>query len=206
MSDSRKVHWQSVYGEKDPTEVSWFQPVPDKSLRLIQRTGARHSDPILDAGGGASTLVDHLLGEGYQDVSVLDISGIALARSRARLGESAERVNWIEADVTKFEPSRRYYVWHDRAVFHFLTEAEDRHRYVDVVRRALQPNGHFVLSTFGPEGPLRCSGLDIRRYGVEQLRELFGATFELRDYELEEHRTPTGSKQQFLYSWWKAGT
>lgn len=204
MSVDRRTHWQRVYGEKEPTEVSWYQPVPQVSLRLIRSTGVRHSDSILDVGGGASTLVDHLLSEGYEDVSVLDVSGLALERSRARLGESAEKVAWIESDVTEFEPRRSYTLCHDRAVFHFLTEADDRDKYLDVICRALQPGGHFVLATFGPKGPLRCSGLEIRRYDIEQLQNHFGTKFSLQSHNIDDHLTPMGSTQQFLYSWWQA--
>lgn len=204
MSESRRTHWQQVYANKEPTEVSWYQPVPEKSLQLIRATGTLRSDSILDIGGGASTLIDHLLEEGYEDVSVLDVSAKALERSRVRLNDSAAKVCWIESDVTEFEPSRRYALCHDRAVFHFLTESADRDKYIDVICRALQPRGHFVLATFGPQGPLRCSGLEIRRYGIEQLQELLGAAFKLCHYELDDHRTPMGSAQQFLYSWWQA--
>lgn len=203
MSEIIRTHWQHIYIEKEPAEVSWYQSVPEKSLQLTRSTGVEQSDPILDAGGGDSTLVDHLLGEGYADISVLDISGKALERARARLGDAAREVIWIESDVTKFKPSRRYALWHDRAVFHFLTEPADRDRYIDVVGRALQPGGHFVLATFGPRGPERCSGLEIRRYGVEQLQDLLGTRFMLRSHEFNEHQTPTGSTQQFLYSWWQ---
>lgn len=160
----------------------------------------------MDIGGGTSTLVDSLLDEGYTDISVLDISGRALERSRERLGDRAGKVKWIESDITEFEPARSYLLWHDRAVFHFLTKSEDRDRYVDRLCRALQSRGYFVLATFGPEGPLRCSGLDIRRYGIEQLQDMLGDSFELRGHELEEHETPMGSTQQFLYSWWQSRT
>lgn len=204
MVNDRRTHWQQVYREKDPTEVSWYQPVPDKSLQLIRSTGVRHDDAILDAGGGASTLVDRLLDEGYTDLSVLDISRHALDRSRTRLGERAGKVEWIESDVTEFEPDRRYSLWHDRAVFHFLTEMADRDKYVAVMRRALIPGGYLVLATFGPQGPKRCSGLDIRRYDIETLQELLGASFRLCRYEIDEHATPMGSIQQFLYSSWQA--
>lgn len=202
MANDRRTHWQRVYREKDPTEVSWYQPVPEKSLQLIRSTGVRRDDAILDAGGGASILVDHLLDEGYSDLSVLDISGHALQRSRARLGELAGNVSWIEADVTEFEPLRPYALWHDRAVFHFLTDLHDRDKYIAVICRALQPGGYFVLATFGPQGPERCSGLEIRRYDIKELQELFGAHFTLCSYELDVHSTPTGATQQFLYSSW----
>lgn len=204
MSESEKTHWQRVYRDKDPTAVSWYQPVPQKSLQLIRSTRIARDASILDAGGGAATLVDHLEEEGYTDISVLDISGKALEKSRARLGNLAGAVTWIESDVREFEPSRQYALWHDRAVFHFLTESGDRDKYIEVVCRALQPKGHLVLATFGPQGPKRCSGLDVQRYGVEQLQKLIGGRFNLRGHELDEHETPTGSAQQFLYSWWQA--
>lgn len=204
MVNDRRSHWQHVYREKDPTEVSWYQPVPEKSLQLIRSTGVRHDDAILDAGGGASLLADHLLDEGYTDLSVLDISGHALERSRARLGELAGKIEWIVSDLTEFDPDRRYALWHDRAVFHFLTDFDDRDKYIAVICRALQPGGYFVLATFGPQGPERCSGLEIRRYGVEELQELFDAQFTLCSHELDVHATPKGSTQQFLYSSWQA--
>lgn len=204
MSETRRMHWQRVYDEKMPAEVSWYQPVPDKSLQLIRGTGLARNEPVLDVGGGASTLVDHLHADGYTDITVMDISGRALELARARLGESADAINWIESDVTAFEPQRRYALWHDRAAFHFLTDAADRDRYIDVAERALKQGGYFVLATFGPEGPERCSGVEIRRYGIEQLQELFGGGFKLGGYELDQHVTPMGSAQQFLYSWWQA--
>ena len=204
MSETRRMHWQRVYDEKMPAEVSWYQPVPDKSLQLIRGTGLARNEPVLDVGGGASTLVDHLHADGYTDITVMDISGRALELARARLGESADAMNWIESDVTAFEPQRRYALWHDRAAFHFLTDATDRDMYIDVAERALKPGGYLVLATFGPEGPERCSGVEIRRYGIEQLQELFGGGFKLRGYELEQHITPMGSTQEFLYSWWQA--
>ena len=197
------THWEQVYAGKEPTEVSWFQPVPEKSLQMIQRTGIATSEPVIDAGGGASTLVDNLLIEGFTDLTVLDISAKALDRSRERLGDGAANVEWIVADVTEFQPQRRYALWHDRAVLHFLTENEDRERYVEAVRRTLRPGGHLLLATFGPQGPLRCSGLEIRRYDVERLRKLLEPGFELRDHEIDDHETPGGSSQQFLFSWWQ---
>jgi len=204
LTEQRKSHWEQVYGTKQATEVSWFQPVPEKSLELIRATGIEHEQAILDAGGGASTLVDNLLAEGFVDVSVLDISAKALLKSQERLGEKAGEVTWIEDDVTAFVPARRYDLWHDRAVFHFLTDAADRDCYIDVVRRSLKSRGNLVLATFGPQGPLRCSGLDICRYSVEQLTALLGEDFDLQSHELDEHRTPSGSVQQFLYSWWQS--
>ena len=170
---------------------------------MIRSTGTPLDAPILDVGGGASTLVDHLLDVGYTDVSILDIASSAFTQSRARLGANATRATWIEADVTHFEPTRSYAVWHDRAVFHFQTDAADRDRYLEVLRQSLQPHGHFLLATFGPEGPTRCSGLEVQRYSVEMLKELLEPHFELRACAIEEHRTPMGGGQEFLYSWWR---
>ena len=204
MNTSRKTHWENVYATKESASVSWYQPVPEKSLELIRSTDVALQAPILDVGGGASTLVDNLLGAGFQDVSVLDIASSAFKQAHARLGATANLVTWIEADVTEFEPSRPYAVWHDRAVFHFLTDVADRDRYLDVLRKALQPRGHFLLATFGEEGPTRCSGLEVQRYSVEMLKALLEPEYRLRMYEIEEHRTPTGAPQEFLYSRWQA--
>ncbi len=196
-------HWERVYGNKQSTEVSWYQPRPERSLQLIQDTGVRADTPIIDAGGGASTLVDHLLDEGYRDITILDIAASAFEHSRERLGARADVVEWIVADVTRFDAQRSYGLWHDRAVLHFLTDAADRERYVQVLDRALAPGAQLILSTFGPQGPLKCSGLDVRRYDIDMLKELVGEMFELRRDELEMHTTPGGSTQQFLYTSWK---
>jgi SAM-dependent methyltransferase len=204
MNTSRKAHWENVYATKESVSVSWYQPVPEKSLELIRSTDVALQDPILDVGGGASTLVDNLLDAGYQDVSVLDVASGAFKQAHARLGASANLVTWIEADVTEFEPSCSYAVWHDRAVFHFLTDAADRDRYLDALRKALQPQGHFLLATFGEEGPTRCSGLEVQRYSVEMLKALLEPEYRLCMVEIEEHRTPKGAPQEFLYSRWQS--
>ncbi len=204
MNTSRKVHWENVYATKESVSVSWYQPVPEKSLELIRSTDIALQDPILDVGGGASTLVDNLLDAGFQDISVLDIAAGAFKQAHARLGASANLVTWIEADVTEFEPSCSYAVWHDRAVFHFLTEAADRDRYLDTLRKALRPQGHFLLATFGAEGPTRCSGLEVQRYSVETLKALLEPEYRLCMVEIEEHRTPQGAFQEFLYSRWQS--
>lgn len=178
--------------------------MPAKSLQLIRSSGVAHDAPILDVGGGASTLVDHLLDAGFSDVSVLDIASSAFTQTRARLEANATQVSWIEADITAFEAPRCYAIWHDRAVFHFQVDAADRDQYLDVLRRSLRPEGHLILATFGPGGPERCSGLDIQRYSVDSLRTLLEPHFRLRAFDIEEHRTPSGSSQEFLYSWWQA--
>ena len=179
MTEERRSHWDSVYKDKAFTAVSWYQEEPQKSLELIARTGIAAGDAIIDAGGGASTLVDHLLASGYRDLTVLDISDNALEQTRARLAGRASRVDWLVSDVTRFEPQRKYALWHDRAVLHFLVDADDRKRYMDVVRSAISPGGYLVLATFGPDGPQKCSGLVTRRYTVDMTAELLGPGFEL---------------------------
>ena len=202
MTAERRKHWEGVYTSKASTAVSWYQEIPDRSLELIDAAGVSLNDAIIDVGGGASTLVDHLLDAGYGDLTVMDLAETALDHSRERLGERADSVNWIVSDVVHFEPQRSYRLWHDRAVLHFLTDATDREGYVEVLRRALAPGGYAVIATFGPAGPLKCSGLEIRRYTVRMLEELLGAEFELQSHELGNHRTPMGATQQFLYSCW----
>ena len=202
MTTEASRHWEGVYGSKTFEEVSWYQPVPERSLLHIREAVSSHDAAIIDVGGGASTLVDHLLDAGFEDVTVLDISGNALQQARDRIGPRANAVKWVVADVRAFSPDRAYSVWHDRAVLHFLTDAADRVRYVKVLEQAVSPGGSLVLSTFGPDGPLKCSGLEIRRYDVDMLTELLGARFELQSYELENHETPGGARQQFLYTCW----
>ena len=203
MSDSRKAHWERVYATKAPTEVSWYEPVPARSLDLIRATGEPLTASILDVGGGSSTLVDCLLEAGYSDISVLDVAKGALEHARARLGGAAARVSWIEADITNFQSARPFAIWHDRAVFHFLTEGDDRERYLGVLQRTLRAGGHLVLATFGPAGPTRCSGLAVQRYSESEVSALLGSGFALRMYQVEEHRAPRGAVQQFLYGWWQ---
>ena len=205
MTDSRKAHWEGIYETKLPAELSWYQPAPAKSLEFIRAAGVAATAPILDVGGGASPLVDHLLHDRYTDVTVLDIAGSALRHARSRLGAMAARVSWIEDDIMRFVPTREYALWHDRAVFHFLVGTGDRNRYLDVLRSALQPGGHVVLATFGPEGPARCSGLPVQRYSVEDITALLGPGFDLRADLIDTHRTPSGTLQQFVFGRWQAG-
>ncbi len=205
MSDShdRVTHWETVHATREPTAVSWYQPVPRRSLEWTAATGLALDAPLLDVGAGASTLVDHWLTAGHADVSMLDIASAALERSRARLGVAAPRVEWIVSDVTTFRPTRRYALWHDRAVLHFLTDALARDMYLASLRAALMPGGDVILATFGPDGPLRCSGLPVQRYGVDELSALLGPAFTLRRDALDEHVTPSGGRQQFQYGWWR---
>lgn len=197
---NRKLHWEHVYETKAPTELSWYQTHPERSLELIRQTGAGHKTEIIDVGGGDSTLVDELLDNGLGRVAVLDISDAALRRARARLGSRSASVRWIEADVTNAQlPPLAYDVWHDRAVFHFLTNPGDRRRYVQVVRNALKVGGHAIVATFAPDGPTRCSGLEVMRYSAEALHHEFGEEFELISNADETHQTPAGATQHFTY-------
>lgn len=199
----RRAHWDQVYSAKQFTEVSWFEEVPTRSLQQLLATGVDLHAPVIDVGGGASTFVDHLLDQGFDDLTVLDISATALEQTRKRLGARIVDVTWLVGDVTTFNPDREYGVWHDRAVLHFLTDAADRERYVSALRRALAPGGHAIIATFGPDGPLKCSGLEVRRYSAELLGQLLGPEFELTDQALEDHQTPWGAAQQFLHTSWK---
>jgi trans-aconitate methyltransferase len=173
-------------------------------MRLIKATQVAASSAVLDVGAGTSKLAQSLVDAGYSDVSVLDISPAALTLSHKRMRDVADEVQWIEADVVNFCPRRQYAIWHDRAVFHFLTCPAERSRYLQVLKQALLPQQHFIVATFGPEGPERCSGLEVQRYSIEDMTSLFAADFRLRAFELEYHSTPSGSEQQFLYAWWQA--
>ena len=195
-----RQHWQQVYATKAADEVSWFQPQAATSLRLIRATGVSHAAALIDVGGGASTLVDGLLAEGYANLTVLDLSAAALAAARARLGASGESVRWLEADIADADlPENAYEVWHDRAAFHFLTEARDRAAYVRNVLRALKPGGHLIVATFAEDGPTQCSGLSICRYSADALQAEFGDAFALVHQEYEAHVTPMGNVQRFVY-------
>lgn len=207
MTMNKKTHWETVYNTKAPTGVSWYRPHLETSLALIQRAAAgRLSAAIIDVGGGESTLVDDLLASGFQNLTVLDISQTAIEVSRKRLGPLAEKVHWLVADITetRMEPGA-YDVWHDRAVFHFLTSPEQRAAYVRNAASAVKPGGHVIISTFGPEGPTKCSGLDVIRYDADSLHAQFGAHFCLIDSSKELHRTPFGTTQQFMYCYCKVG-
>ena len=195
----RQQHWETVYSSKATDRVSWFQQHAASSLRLIQGCAAADAQ-IIDVGGGASVLVDNLLDAGYRNLTVLDLAESALAASRARLGERAQSVQWIAADITRADlPAAHYDVWHDRAVFHFLTDPADRARYVEQVLKSVKPGGHVIVAAFGPGGPLQCSGLDVMRYAPDALHAEFGAPFRLLGHETETHLTPAGKEQEFVY-------
>ncbi|MBI5006407.1 MAG: class I SAM-dependent methyltransferase [Nitrosomonadales bacterium] len=195
-----KEHWENVYSTKAADSVSWFQPRADLSLELIKSTGAARDAGIIDVGGGASRLVDDLVAEGYSDLTVLDLSGAALNAARKRLGKQEDDVRWIEADITEVDlPAKRYDVWHDRAVFHFLTDPADRAAYVRTVMRAVKPGGHVIVASFAEDGPEQCSGLPVMRYSPGELHDQFGEPFELLSHCKELHRTPAGKVQPFVY-------
>jgi 2-polyprenyl-3-methyl-5-hydroxy-6-metoxy-1,4-benzoquinol methylase len=195
-----ETHWETIYKTKPADAVSWYRPHLEVSLGLIDRAAASSAAAIIDVGGGESTLVDDLVRRGFCNVTVLDISATALEATQQRLGQSAEQVRWISADVTQVSlPRHSFDVWHDRAVFHFLTADEDRAAYVRNVLNAMRPGGFVIVSTFGPEGPTRCSGLEVRRYDSEALHRQFGVGFRLVESSKELHHTPWGAAQQFLY-------
>jgi trans-aconitate methyltransferase len=195
----RKDHWESVYRQKAVEETSWHQPSPKMSLIMIGRTAVSVKTPIIDIGGGASLLADHLLGLGYRDVTVLDISRAALEQAQSRLGDRSKQLNWIEADVTRFKPARQYGLWHDRAAFHFLTETGDRQKYARVLEKALEPGGQAIIATFSPQGPKKCSGLDIVRYDAQKIEKTLGPAFRLLEQQEDLHTTPAGREQRFNY-------
>jgi len=195
-----QAHWESIYRTKRPDEVSWFQREATSSLALIRRTAPLPGAAIIDVGGGASTLVDGLLSAGYRNLTVLDLSAAALEAARDRLGAAAATVTWRASDVLAADlPSQAFDLWHDRAAFHFLTDAFDRARYADQVRRAVKPGGHVLIATFAEDGPTRCSGLPAVRYAPSALRDELGDGFELLEAVREEHVTPGGSRQAFVY-------
>jgi len=195
-----QLHWENIYGTKAPNQVSWFRPHLETSLSFIERSAPSRTGRIIDVGGGESTLIDDLLARGYTDLTILDISQTAIDVTKARLGGLADRVEWIVADVTSTDfPANAYDVWHDRAVFHFLTTGADRAAYVERVRKSVKRGGHVVIGTFGPEGPAKCSGLNVQRYDADSLHGEFGRRFRLIDSLKELHQTPFGTTQQFLY-------
>lgn len=198
MSD-RRSHWDSVYTAKSPFEVGWYQRDPTCSLDLIAASGIARDAPIIDVGGGASVLVDRLLERGFSDLTVLDVSERALGYARERLGAAAQRVQWLRVDVTEFVSPRRFRLWHDRAVFHFLTDAAERRRYLQALLAVLEPGGHLILAAFAPGGPSRCSGLEVVQYDAGRLQAELGGELELREAIAEAHLTPSNQVQAYGY-------
>jgi trans-aconitate methyltransferase len=199
QAEDRQAHWRSIYAAKAEREVSWFQEDAQPSLNLIEQI-ASPSSVIIDIGGGASHLVDGLLRRGFLDLTILDLSSTALSAAKERIGEEAKRVQWIVADVTTWEPSRTYDLWHDRATFHFMVAESDRASYLSRLTLALKPRGYAIIATFAPDGPEQCSGLPVRRYDAETLGQTLGPGFKLMSARRHEHVTPWGTSQPFEFS------
>jgi ubiquinone/menaquinone biosynthesis C-methylase UbiE len=196
----RKAHWDTIYKTKGPQAVSWYREHLETSLALIEGAAASRSAAVIDVGAGASTLVDDLLARGFRDVTVLDISQAAIEAAQRRLGPAADQVHWIAGDVLEMRlPAGKFEIWHDRAVFHFLTSKEQRAIYLGQVARTVKRGGHIIVSTFGPEGPTKCSGLEVMRYDADSLHRQFGQRFRLVKSSQELHETPFGTRQQFVY-------
>ncbi len=198
MTD-RKSHWQKIYQDTSALDVSWYQQMPALSLKLIRNTQIGSDAPIIDVGGGASVLVDCLHKEGFSKLAVLDISTNALASAKQRLGDAAKFMEWFEADITAFTAPHPFSLWHDRAVFHFLTDPADRQRYVTAMKNALPPGGHVIIAAFAIGGPKKCSGLEIVQYDTKKLCAELGPNFVLQEQMEEIHITPAGGEQKFAY-------
>jgi SAM-dependent methyltransferase len=196
---SRAAHWNKVYDTKGEDGVSWFQAFPTVTLELLDALGTARDAAIIDLGGGASVVVDHLLARGFTDVSVLDVSKVALDDTRVRLGPAAERVHWLHEDIFDWTPDRRFDLWHDRAVFHFLIEEDERDAYVRLLRSGVAAGGTVVIATFDADGPTHCSGLPVVRFGATDLAEIFAPHFDLVTTRREEHVTPAGLIQPFTW-------
>jgi SAM-dependent methyltransferase len=199
-NESRQSHWENVYSTKGEREVSWFQENPAPSLALMAAIGVVPSSAIIDIGGGASRLVDYLIEDGFRDVTVLDLAAAALEAARVRLGKRADKAHWLVADATTWQPPRAYDVWHDRAAFHFLTEARDRDAYLARLKQALKIGGHAIIATFALDGPEKCSGLPVERYDAARLGQTLGPGFKLLRSQRNDHATPWGSHQRFQFS------
>jgi SAM-dependent methyltransferase len=195
-----EAHWDDVYGSKADDEVSWFQATPEQSLALIREAAPDRSASIVDIGAGTSTLIDALLAEGYRDLAALDISAAAIARRRDRLGQTEGGIEMIVTDITRWRPERTWDVWHDRAVFHFLTNREDQDAYIAALSSALRPGGTAIIATFALDGPEKCSGLPVQRYSGATLATRLGPGFRLTHETQEEHVTPRGAAQKFMYA------
>lgn len=194
-----KSHWEAIHEKRRAAEVSWYQAHPEYSLSLIEASGVGRNAGIIDIGGGSSTLADHLLAAGYRNVTVLDIARSGIDHARARLGAQSRKVTWLVQDVTDFTPEWQFDIWHDRAVFHYLTSEADRMHYIQSLGTALKPGGQAIIATFSENGPMACSGLDVMRYTPESLDHAIGQSFYLSESLVEEYRTPDGGIQQFIY-------
>lgn len=195
----RQRHWEHLYDTKGNQDLSWFQPHPELSLKLIESVGLNRDDAIIDIGGGTSKLIDLLLQTGYTNLTVLDIAKNALEQSQLRLAEQASKVKWIAADITKGIGQGSYRLWHDRAVFHFLVDPVERGDYLEVMQGSLLPDSHIIIATFSPDGPEQCSGLPVQRYNPEDLAQALGPGYRLLNHHVEAHQTPAGKQQEFIY-------
>jgi trans-aconitate methyltransferase len=196
---NRAAHWNTVYDTKGEDGVSWYQSVPTVTLELLDTLRIGRAASIIDLGGGASVVVDHLLARDFTDVSVLDVSKVALDNTKVRLGPAAERVHWLHRDIFEWVPERRFDLWHDRAVFHFLIDEDEREAYLNVLRSGIAPGGRVVVATFDAHGPTHCSGLPVVRYGATELAQVFASHFDMIDTRSEEHLTPAGLVQPFTW-------
>ena len=199
-ASERQSHWQNVYLSKGEQQVSWTQADPQPSLGLIEKFAHGRDAPIIDVGGGASRLVDALLAHGFAGITILDLSEAALQSAQTRLGGRGASVQWIAADATSWQPPLAFDIWHDRAAFHFLVEEEDRTAYVERLHAGVKPGGHAIIATFAPDGPEKCSGLPVQRYGPESLSKTIGSAFDLVEHQGHRHVTPWGAAQSFQFS------
>jgi 2-polyprenyl-3-methyl-5-hydroxy-6-metoxy-1,4-benzoquinol methylase len=198
-TDKRKAHWENVYQTKDTTKVNWYQAVPETSLRLIENLNLSASAKIIEVGCGNSNLTEILAEKGYSEITLVDISEVALEMAKVKLGEKAKQITWLAADVANFEPPAKYNVWHDRAVFHFLNERTDIQKYVSTAYNHILHGGHLIISTFSNNGPDECSGLHVQQYSEKELTEIFGMQFKRIECFAENHKTPSGGSQNFLF-------
>lgn len=199
VASDRKMHWETIYQNKSFHEMSWYQATPAISLQFISDLRIDKSASIIDIGGGDSHFVDNLLGLGFSDITVLDVSESAIRRAEARLGHLAEKVTWIAEDVTQFKPEKKYELWHDRAAFHFLTDASEIGRYIEILKIAVADNGHVIIGTFSENGPKKCSGIEIKQYSESSMSELFENGFEKLSCETIDHKTPFNTIQNFVF-------
>ena len=201
--ENTKSHWENVFATKNPNEVSWTQKYPKASVNYIESLGLSKTANIIDIGGGDSNLVDALLENGYENIWVLDISEFALEKAKLRLGEKADKVHWIVSDITEFSTDTKFDFWHDRAVFHFLTDKESINKYVALINNAVADNGNFLLGTFSENGPLKCSGLQIKQYSENAMKQTFKEAFEAVKCFTENHTTPFNTVQNFQFCGFK---
>ena len=199
MTNSTKNHWNSIYSTKKLNQVSWYQPIPQVSLDFIESLNFSKDAPILDVGGGDSFLCDNLIELGYSNITVLDISDVAIQRAKRRLGNNANKVSWVVSDILNFEPKEKYAIWHDRAVFHFLRENENINKYLNSLLEGLVENGRMILGAFAENGPTRCCALDVKRYSFEDFNNLFSDRFTIVKTQNSIHKTPFDTEQSFNF-------